>query len=121
MFSANNSAAEFFSSLDSETGLLSNKNDSENVGSILSNPNNDGGLDAFGGKDFFGNPDCSNMDENFFADASAETVGSLACASAETIGSLACNSAETIGSVACASVGSDAGASCGGGSFSSVC
>lgn len=111
------------------SGLLSNissdnssNNEVEATTSLLSAPNNDGAVDAFGGKDMFGTPDLSNANESFFANASneAETAGSVACAT-ETVGSVACASTETAGSVACASVGGDSGAgSFGGGGFSSM-
>lgn len=117
----NNSSAGLLSSPESESGLLSNNNDSGNIGGLFSMVNDNCGLDAFGGKDFFGSPDLSNLNESFFANA-AETVGSVACNTVETVGSVAFNAAETVGSVACA--GADAGSSCGsdgGGSFSSFC
>jgi len=109
--------------------LNSSNGDAETIGSVgclfdASSENSTGCLDAFGGKDFFGTPDCSNMDTSFFAaNTQAETMGSVAY-NAETIGSVAC-SAETVGSVAfsgasCAS-GDSSGGSCGGGGFSSVC
>lgn len=105
-------------------------NTADTANSILNmNSNNGECIDAFGGKDIFGTPDLSNMDEGLFsADAGAETAGSVA--SAETMGSVAYNSSETAGSVACADGGASAGAAasassgdggCGGGSFSSVC
>lgn len=103
----------------SSTGLLSNNNDAETAGSLAYAEgetslleSNDGGFDAFGGKDLFGTPDFSNMNE-----ASFSSEGSVAY-TAETAGSIAC-AAETVGSVACASIG---GSDCGGGSssFSSV-
>ncbi len=90
--------------------LLSSDNDFEaqNTCSILTfdNPENATGMDAFGGKDLFGNPDFSNMDSSFMANN----------AGAETVGSVAMNSAETVGSVACADFGASAsiGGDCGG-------
>lgn len=124
MFLTNNSSSGLLSDSESEAGLLSN-NSLENMCSILTMSTGNGGFDAFGGKDFFGSPDLSNLNENFFAIATqTETVGSVAYNTAETVGSVAYSSAETVGSVAFAGVGADAGASCssdGGGSFSSFC
>lgn len=104
----------------SEAGLLSNINNSSEC-SILTVTGNNGGIDAFAGKDIFGTPDFSNMDESFFANAGeAETAGSVAYGNTETAGSIACG-AETAGSVASASVGGDCGSACSDGGFSSMC
>lgn len=113
-------------------GLLSNvNNENETAGSLgLLMSNDSSGFDAFGGKDLFGNPDFSNMNESSFQ---VETAGSLAYANhAEAAGSLACADLGSIcgsnfstgdsGAGASAGGGSPCG-SCGGGggSFSSVC
>lgn len=122
MFSANNSSSGLLLSSDAETetGLLSNNNYPENTCSILTMSNANAGFDAFGGKDFFGSFDCSNLNENFFADASqTETIGSVAYNSAETIGSVAYAASGTSGSAVCAGVST--GSSCDGGSFNSFC
>ena len=109
-----------YSDSETEVGLLSNNNSGNSSILTATNDYNNGGIDAFAGKDAFGSCDLSNFNESFFANASTETVGSVAFDSSETVGSVACASAETAGSVACG--GGDSGAgSCGGGSFSSVC
>lgn len=119
----NTSSAGLLSSPESESGLLSNNYNSGDMGGLFSMINDNGGFDAFGGKDFFGSLDLSSLNESFFASIQqAETAGSVAYNTAETVGSVAFNTAETVGSVACA--GADAGSSCGsdgGGSFSSFC
>lgn len=95
-----------------------NNNDAETAGSLALlfdgiNDEESNGFDAFGGKDIFGNPDYSSLNESFFANAgNTETAGSIA--STETAGSLACAGAGDC-SAASASVGGDCG------SFSSVC
>lgn len=113
----------FTTAEENETTLLSN--DAHVETSILSNVNEDGGMDAFGGKDIFGTIDLSNMDESLFANAGTEAAGSIAMGAeaagsiamgTEAAGSIAMGGAEAAGSVAC---GSDSGS--GGGSFSSFC
>lgn len=122
-------ASFLFSTNSSSIGLLSN-NDSNSEGGLLSNTNitecslltgtaNGCGVDAFSGKDFFGTPDFTNMDVNFFANVGdIDTAGSVAYGNVETVGSVASVGVETVGSVACG--GFDAGSSCDGG-FSSMC
>lgn len=115
------SSSGLLSNSETETGLLSNNNDFGNT-SMLTVVDSNNGLDAFGGKDFFGTPDFSNLNENFFASVpQTETAGSVAYNTAETVGSVAYSTAETVGSVACASVGASFSSDCGGSSFSSVC
>lgn len=95
---------------------MSNNNDFTSDNSILANPNmDDGGMDAFGGKDLFG--DLSNMNESDLA-SFGDSANSVA--TAETAGSIASTSAETAGSVACAA-GADSGSACSDGGFSSMC
>lgn len=107
------------SSIDTASSLNGMNHSTETAGSVASlfgGTGEDCGMDAFGGKDLFGNPDLSSINGSFFANAGeAETVGSVACG-VETAGSVAC--ANVGGGV---SVGADSGASCGGGGFTSVC
>lgn len=101
-----------------------NSNNTETAGSVAvmfgSAINEDCGMDAFGGKDLFGNPDLSNMDAGLFASAgntdNSEAAGSIAYG-AETAGSVACADG---GAGASVGAGADCG-SCGGGGFISVC
>lgn len=138
ILTSNGSSNDFFNA---ENASDSSFGSDSMINSILTSStlNENGGFDAFSGKDIFGTPDFSNIDNNLFNTISseAETIGSIAAASSvETIGSIACVSAETIGSIsdggfsdagaasscASASIGGDCGG-CGGGggSFSSVC
>lgn len=108
------------SSIDTASSLNGMNHSTETTGSVSfffgNDASEDIGMDAFGGKDLFGNPDLSNINGSFFTDAGeSETVGSVACG-VETAGSVAC--ADIGGG---ASVGADSGASCGGGGFTSVC
>lgn len=110
------------STIDTASSLNGMNHGTETAGSVSflfgNDTNEDGGMDAFGGKDLFGTPDLSNVNESFFANAGeAETVGSVAYG-AETAGSVAC---ANVGGGASASVGADSGSSGGGGGFASVC
>lgn len=127
VFSSNNSG-----NISIETAnTLASADNAETAGSIafMTSDYNDGvnGFDAFGGKDIFGNPDCSSMNETYFANANArdaETAGSLACVG-NPISSVSVFTGSDGGAYAGAgaSVGGDCGggASCGGGGFTSVC
>lgn len=122
------------SSIETAGSLANAGNDIETAGQLAC-LFDDGGMDAFGSKDMFGNVD--SMDCNFFANVpQVETVGSMACAGTGTaysadfvsaycggadFSSASCGGGDFGGGAACASVGGDSGGSCGGGSFSSVC
>lgn len=110
------------------SGLLaSNENKGvETVGSVaslLSTGSQDGTcVDAFGGKDIFGNVDFTNVPSDFVAsNSNVETAGSLACADFSALGSADFSSSSTGTEGSCGasgSVGGDCGSSSGGFSLS---
>lgn len=111
------------SSIDTANSLNNiNNNNEETAGSVAmfgSETKDDGGMDAFGGKDLFGTPDFSNIDSSLFANAGTgetEAAGSIAYG-VETAGSVACADG---GAGASVGAGADCGSS-GGGGFSSFC